>query len=206
MLRANLHRRSLWIARQTEKVLLNQPTTLQAMLVAKIISGGQTGVERGALEAAFESGFPYGGMIPKGRAAADGIVPEKYDRLKVAVRKDYPFRNEFNVGHSDATLIIAREKWEDDKRYDSKEIEEERIGGTKKTVDFCRKHNRPFLVLFSANLPKVLDWLHSLGKEDILLNIDGPRESRAKGIQESTKKFVVRLIDAVREEGKGDDV
>ena len=73
------------------------PLAVHLRLVAKIISGGQTGVERGALEAAFEAGFPYGGMIPKGRVAADGIVPEKFDRLKVAVRKDYPFRNEYNV-------------------------------------------------------------------------------------------------------------
>ena len=168
------------------------------MLVAKIISGGQTGVERGALEAAFEAGFPYGGMIPKGRVSADGIVPEKFDRLKVAVRKDYPFRNEYNVGHSDATLILAREMWDDDKRYDSKEIEEARIGGTKMTVDFCRKHKRPYLVLFSANLTKTIDWLTTLGKEDILLNIDGPCESSAKGIQSAAKAFVTRLIEAVR--------
>ena len=59
------------------------------MLIGKIISGGQTGVDRGALEAALACGFPYGGLIPKGRRAEDGTVPEKFDQMTVAVRKDY---------------------------------------------------------------------------------------------------------------------
>ena len=49
------------------------------MLISKIVSGGQTGVDRGAIEAALELGFPYGSLIPKGRLAEDGIVPEKFD-------------------------------------------------------------------------------------------------------------------------------
>lgn len=77
------------------------------MLISKIVSGGQTGVDRGALEAAYELGFPYGGLIPKGRLAEDGIVPEKFDQMEVAFRKEYLFRTEWNVTHSDATLIIS---------------------------------------------------------------------------------------------------
>ena len=75
------------------------------MLISKIVSGGQTGVDRGALEAARGLGFAYGGMIPKGRLAEDGIVPECFDRMQVAPRKDYLFRTEWTVTHSDATLI-----------------------------------------------------------------------------------------------------
>ena len=48
------------------------------MLISKIISGGQTGVDRGAIEAALELGFPYGGLIPKGRLAEDGAVPVEF--------------------------------------------------------------------------------------------------------------------------------
>ena len=51
------------------------------MLLSKIVSGGQTGVDRGAIEAALELGFPYGGLIPKGRLAEDGIVPLKFDQM-----------------------------------------------------------------------------------------------------------------------------
>lgn len=58
------------------------------MLISKIISGGQTGVDRGAIEAALELGFPYGGLIPKGRLAEDGAVPEKF--VKLVGGKDCP--------------------------------------------------------------------------------------------------------------------
>ena len=57
------------------------------MLISKIISGGQTGVDRGAIEAALELGFPYGELIPKGRLAEDGAVPAKFDRMEVAPKK-----------------------------------------------------------------------------------------------------------------------
>ena len=57
------------------------------MLISKIISGGQTGVDRGAIEAALELGFPYGGLIPKGRLAEDGAVPDKFDRMEVAPKR-----------------------------------------------------------------------------------------------------------------------
>lgn len=78
------------------------------MLIGKIVSGGQTGADRGALEAALELGFPYGGMIPKGRLAEDGIVPLKFDQMEESTRKDYLYRTEWNVTHSDATLIIEK--------------------------------------------------------------------------------------------------
>ena len=57
------------------------------MLISKIVSGGQTGVDRGAIEAALECGFPYGGLIPKGRLAEDGVVPLKFDKMTVATRR-----------------------------------------------------------------------------------------------------------------------
>ena len=75
------------------------------MLISKIISGGQTGVDHGAIEAALELGFPYGGLIPKGRRAEDGIVPLKFDQVQESTRKDYMFRTEWNVAHSDVTLM-----------------------------------------------------------------------------------------------------
>ena len=74
------------------------------MLMSKIVSGGQTGVDRGAIEAALELGFPYGGLIPKGRLAEDGIVPLKFDQMEESSNKNYIFRTEWNVVHSDATL------------------------------------------------------------------------------------------------------
>lgn len=78
------------------------------MLISKIISGGQTGVDRGALEAALEAGFPYGGLIPKGRMAEDGQVPLCFDRMEVSYKKDYLFRTEWNVTHMSLELREKR--------------------------------------------------------------------------------------------------
>lgn len=168
------------------------------MLISKIVSGGQTGVDRGAIEAALECGFPYGGLIPKGRLAEDGVVPLKFDKMTVATRRDYLFRTEWNVTHSDATLIIAREAWPENVGNDCSTCSEELTGGTKRTADYCKKHGKPHLVIFRSSVSAVVEWLKSLGMADVVLNVAGPRESKAHGIQASTKAFVTRLIEAVR--------
>ena len=162
------------------------------MLVSKIVSGGQTGVDRGAIEAALENGFPYGGLIPKGRMAEDGIVPEKFDKMEVSYKKDYLFRTEWNVTHSDATLIISNYCTEPNKPRETL------TGGTWRTERFCLDHSKPRLVLFTQNVQKVIEWLQGLGIEDVVLNVAGPRESKATGIQEKTRLFVTRLIEAIR--------
>jgi len=51
---------------------------MQTKLIGKIVSGGQTGADRGALNAAIKSGLPYSGWCPKGRLAEDGTIPERY--------------------------------------------------------------------------------------------------------------------------------
>lgn len=162
-------------------------------LIAKIVSGGQTGVDRGALEAALEAGFPYGGMIPKGRLAEDGIVPECFDKMEVSARKDYLFRTEWNVVHSDATLIIARG---------------ELSGGTKRTEGFCARNALPHMVIVKQDVNGVLEWLNGVKAkifartgEDrgVVLNVAGPRESKCPGIQASTRRFITRLIEKDKE-------
>ena len=163
------------------------------MLISKIISGGQTGVDRGAIEAALELGFPYGGLIPKGRLAEDGAVPEKFDRMEVAPRKDYLFRTEWNVTHSDATLIISNYNTEP---TNGREI---LTGGALRTEQFCLKHANPYLALFAQNVSKAVDRIRGLGKEGIVLNIAGSRESKSRGVQESTRLFICPLIEAVQQ-------
>ena len=166
------------------------------MLIAKIVSGGQTGVDRGAIEAAFDLGFPYGGLIPKGRMAEDGTVPEKFDKMEVSYKKDYLFRTEWNVTHSDATLIISNYCTAPSKPR------ENLTGGTLRTERFCIDHAKPRLVLFTQNVTKTVEWLKSLGKDGIVLNVAGPRESKAKGIQAKTKDFITRLIEEIRKLGE----
>jgi predicted Rossmann-fold nucleotide-binding protein len=76
-------------------------------MIQKIISGGQTGVDRAALDAAIKLTIPYGGWIPRGRLTEDGPLPPKY-QLKETGSTRYADRTEKNVLEADATLIISR--------------------------------------------------------------------------------------------------
>ena len=99
------------------------------MRIIKIVSGGQTGADQGALEAARHCELPYGGWVPKGRKAEKGMkVPAKYDQLREMATADYLKRTEANVVDSDATLILTLGPLS---------------GGSKRTMDFAKKHGRP---------------------------------------------------------------
>ena len=160
------------------------------MLISKIISGGQTGVDRGAIEAALELGFPYGGLIPKGRLAEDGIVPLAFTAMTEDTRKDYLHRTELNVINSDATIILSRER--------------ELTGGTKRAVEFCEKHGKPFWI-DNPDAPIETDrglelwyWLEAMfNMKPAVLNVAGPRESKCPGIEASATTFVKELIEKV---------
>ena len=94
---------------------------------AKIISGGQTGVDRGALDAAIALGVPHGGWCPHGRLAEDGIIPARY-QLRQTDSPEYHVRTEKNVQDSDATLILYRGEMK---------------GGTKLTWQLAERHAKP---------------------------------------------------------------
>jgi predicted Rossmann-fold nucleotide-binding protein len=76
------------------------------MMISKIISGGQTGVDQAALDVAIALGIPHGGWIPKGRKTENGALPDKY-RLKEMSTSSYAKRTEQNVIDSEGTLIIS---------------------------------------------------------------------------------------------------
>ncbi len=76
------------------------------MRIQKLISGGQTGADRGGLDAALALGIPHGGGCPKGRRAEDGKIPDKYKLVETAGR-DYSRRTQDNVRDADATLVFT---------------------------------------------------------------------------------------------------
>jgi hypothetical protein len=145
----------------------------------QVISGGQTGVDRGALDAAIRAGIVHGGWCPQGRLAEDGRIPERYG-LRETDSRQYAVRTERNVLDSDATLILCRGR---------------PIGGTELTLRLARRHKRPHLVVDldqPSDPAAVTAWLK---QNDIkVLNVAGPRESQSPGIEAVSRDFMVCVL------------
>ncbi len=145
----------------------------------KIISGGQTGVDRAALDVALQLGIPAGGWCPRGRRAEDGTIPAKYP-LQEAPSPYYRHRTRLNVQHSDGTLILARGPL---------------TGGTRQTRLDAQALGKPFLVVRLDKSPsseEVLRWL--LEQKIRVLNVAGPRESTSPGIAQQARRFLRPLL------------
>ena len=145
----------------------------------KIISGGQTGVDRGALDAAIDLNIPHGGKCPRGRMAEDGPISAQY-LLQETESTRYWVRTEQNVVDADATLIFY---WK------------QLSGGTEFTRRMAIKHGKPHL-LFDFTSPPELDvvvtWLRTNGVA--ILNCAGPRESSCPGIASLTKLQLTEIL------------
>ena len=145
----------------------------------KIVSGGQTGVDRAALDAAIALNMAHGGWCPRGRLAEDGRIPDRYE-LSETDSPEYPVRTERNVVDSDATLILFRGQIS---------------GGTELTLRLARRHERPCITVDLDDLPppeEIGVWLQS--NEVEVLNIAGPRESQSPGIADAAGRFVEGLF------------
>lgn len=152
------------------------------MIVEKIISGGQTGVDRAALDVALDLHIPCGGWCPKGRWAEDGAIPSKYP-LYETPSEDRRQRTEWNVWQADATLIITRGNL---------------TGGTAYTYKVATTIGKPIFVIdlcTKPNLAGVIDWLKTLKVK--ILNVAGSRESETPGIYAEASKFLRDLLSAM---------
>jgi hypothetical protein len=152
---------------------------VKVVKVGKIVSGGQTGVDRAALDFARENELELGGYVPKERAAEDGRIPDTYPNLIETPTGDPAERTGLNVLHSDATLIISRG---------------ELAGGSLLTAECATKHGKPF---FHADLlhtdpesqtEQVRTWLVELKAE--VLNVAGPRASEDPEIYSHARQFL----------------
>lgn len=135
-------------------------------LPARIVSGGQTGVDRAALDAARALGIPHGGWCPKGRRAEDGPIPAEY-ALQETESGQYAVRTERNVLDADATLILSFGR---------------PSGGTALTLELARRHGRPVWVADLAHgepdelVAGLRSWLEAT--QVGVLNVAGPRASK----------------------------
>ena len=148
-------------------------------IFSKIISGGQTGVDRAALDVARELGLPIGGWCPKGRRAEDGPIDPSYP-LQETLSSSYPVRTEQNVLAADGTLILTRGRPQ---------------GGTNLTRKLARGALRPYLLVdlsVGEAVHVVQEWG---GRNNIeILNVAGPRESEAPGIYDQAARFLKDLL------------
>lgn len=158
-------------------------------MIEKIVSGGQTGADRGALEAALEAGFAYSGWVPKGRKSADGQVPACFDQLQEHPSPDYPPRTYANVRDSDATVIFCKSA--------------PLSGGSKLTLRYCREQDRlvrvygPSLLVTLKDQEETGDSIRAwaAANEIKVLNVAGNRESVWPGLQARVKNVIARAIE-----------
>jgi len=147
--------------------------------IEKLLSGGQTGVDRAALDVALALNIPCGGWCPRGRRAEDGRIPDRYP-LQETVSSSYSGRTVQNVIDSDGTLILALGRLS---------------GGTLLTKNTAQNRRKPWLFVdlhSSPDVTVVQDWLEANAVR--VLNVAGPRASQAPRIYSLATRLLLRLL------------
>ena len=163
----------------------------------KLLCGGQTGVDRAALDTAIAYGLSYGGWCPRGGWAEDCPQPPgvlaKYPSLKPTPLADPAQRTEWNVRDADACLIVVDAGGEDVSH------------GTRLAEDLAHRYRKPLLIA-RLDQPDMLNnaalWLRvqfAKHGSELVLAVGGPRESEAPGIYEHAKDLLAGLIEAARD-------
>jgi putative molybdenum carrier protein len=152
---------------------------MRARLPERIVSGGQTGVDRAALDVALELGLGCGGWCPKGRLAEDGRVPDRYPLVETPT-DEYPQRTEWNVRDSDGTLILYRGVLK---------------GGSALTARLAERYDRPSLSLDLRSSPDPLATREWIARNRIrVLNVAGPRASDSPGLYADARAWLAALL------------
>jgi hypothetical protein len=148
----------------------------------KLVSGGQTGVDRAILDVALALGISCGGWCPKGRLAEDGQIPGRYP-LQETPTDSYDQRTEWNVRDADGTLVLS---------------DEMPSGGTALAIEIAVRLGKPCLAVDprTADAPAIQMWLAE--NRIVILNVAGLRESEAPGIYEQARVFLLTLFAAPR--------
>lgn len=152
------------------------------LALEKIVTGGQTGVDRAALDAAMAVALPHGGWCPKGRFAENGCIPEKY-QLVEADSAAYDVRTEANVIDSDATVILS--------------VVPSLEGGSRLTAELAENHQKPLLKLHAIMGEEVA--AESLASfiyeyQVRVLNVAGPRASHEPDVYDFVFGVFMRLL------------
>ncbi|MCB2218950.1 MAG: putative molybdenum carrier protein [Bacteroidetes bacterium] len=144
----------------------------------KIISGGQTGADRAALDFALKNNIPCGGWCPRGRLAEDGNIGARYPLVETT-STNYPDRTRKNIENSDGTVIFYLQQFD---------------AGTGLTLHLCKKLNKPHLVIKLSMKPApglLGNWLNE--QHIHTLNIAGPRESVEPGLYQAVINYLYQV-------------
>ena len=151
--------------------------------IRRVVSGGQTGVDRAALDAAMTLGIPVGGWCPKGRRAEDGVIDARYPLTQTPL-PDYAQRTAWNVRDSDGTLIL---------RF------ADPSPGTNLTMKEAQAQGKALLHLDLTLGPERSDVTRWMAENEIrILNVAGPRESEAPGVYEAAFVFLEEVLGQLR--------
>lgn len=154
------------------------------MTLRRIVSGGQTGVDRAALIVGRDMGMAIGGWCPRGRRAEDGMIPRHFPLTETESQR-YEQRTRWNVRDSDGTLIL------------NPGGAQAMTGGTALTARSARQLDRPVLVVDPSDedaAGRTTEWLQA--HQIATLNVAGPRASQADGIERVATTFLRRLLAA----------
>ncbi len=152
-------------------------------MVEKIVSGGQTGADRAALDVALELGLAVGGWVPEGRWAEDGRIPDHYPNLTETEGREPAIRTQRNVRDSDATVLLSHGA---------------PTGGTALSLESAVRIGRPHLHLDlsaasgSSAAHQLRDWLD--GERARTLNVAGPRSSEDPEIYAAAKRILESVL------------
>jgi hypothetical protein len=151
-------------------------------MIEKIISGGQTGADQAALDAAIKLGIPHGGWIPKGRLTENGPLSERYNLIEMST-ESYPDRTKKNIRESDGTLILSRGRL---------------TGGSEYTEKWSLKYGKPMLHIDLSSVTPfdaavlINDWI--VDYDIKVMNVAGPRASKDSKIYQSTLDIIESVL------------
>jgi hypothetical protein len=163
--------------------LQNEERHRKSFSIEKIVSGGQTGADRAALDVALQLDIACGGWCPKGRRAEDGPIDGRYP-LKETHSASYRMRTEKNVRDSDGTLIFT---WQKPK------------AGTTLTIRFAQKYKKPYFIVDlseEGDPESAQEW--ATANQIRVLNIAGLRESECPGIYIRTVDFLKKVFNGAK--------
>jgi hypothetical protein len=156
---------------------------VEARAPLRIVSGGQTGVDRAALDVALRLGIPCGGWCPRGRRAEDGRIPSRYPLVETPAAR-YPQRTEWNVRDSDGTVVLHAGRPR---------------GGTALTLRLLARQRKPALRLDLDESPQPRALAEWIAREGIrVLNVAGPRESECRGLGGRAARFLEAALGCLQ--------